>query len=121
MFSTGEPTEPSTISSGTGLFIMTSGIRSPWRQPLRAIPQRCSSPNLTGHLCLISGPIERAFAGSTTKLGFTGADSLVCLLPTPQREMPGAALIAEHNLVLTTYGTMLRDVTQLSEIEFDYI
>lgn len=32
-----------------------------------------------------------------------------------------AAAIGEHDLVLTTYGTMLRDVTALSEIEFDYV
>src|SRR5439155_29452 len=31
------------------------------------------------------------------------------------------ALIAEHNLVLTTYGTMLRDAPRLAEIEFDYV
>ena len=31
------------------------------------------------------------------------------------------ALIKEHDLVLTTYGTMLRDITQLSEIPFDYV
>ncbi len=28
---------------------------------------------------------------------------------------------SEHDLVLTTYGTMLRDVAQLSEIQFDYV
>jgi superfamily II DNA or RNA helicase len=32
-----------------------------------------------------------------------------------------AAAIAEHNMVLTTYGTMLRDTPRLAEIEFDYI
>ena len=32
-----------------------------------------------------------------------------------------AALIPEHDLVLTTYGTMLRDITHLAEIEFDYV
>jgi SNF2 family DNA or RNA helicase len=32
-----------------------------------------------------------------------------------------AAQIAQHNLVLTTYGTMLRDITRLSEIDFDYV
>ncbi len=31
------------------------------------------------------------------------------------------AMIGEHDLILTTYGTMLRDVTQLSEVEFDYL
>ena len=31
------------------------------------------------------------------------------------------ALILEHDLVLTTYGTMLRDITHLAEIEFDYV
>lgn len=31
------------------------------------------------------------------------------------------ALIGEHDVVLTTYGTMLRDITALSEIDFDYI
>src|SRR5450432_2605608 len=31
------------------------------------------------------------------------------------------ALIGEHDLILTTYGTMLRDVAQLSEVEFDYV
>jgi len=31
------------------------------------------------------------------------------------------AMIGEHDLILTTYGTMLRDVTQLSEMEFDYV
>jgi len=31
------------------------------------------------------------------------------------------ALIGEHDLILTTYGTMLRDVALLSEIEFDYV
>jgi superfamily II DNA or RNA helicase len=31
------------------------------------------------------------------------------------------ALIPEHNLVLTTYGTMLRDITHLAEFEFDYV
>jgi SNF2 domain-containing protein/helicase-like protein len=31
------------------------------------------------------------------------------------------ALIQEHNLVLTTYGTMLRDIAQLSGIQFDYV
>jgi superfamily II DNA or RNA helicase len=31
------------------------------------------------------------------------------------------ALIPEHDLVLTTYGTMLRDITSLAEIEFDYV
>jgi SNF2 family DNA or RNA helicase len=29
--------------------------------------------------------------------------------------------IGQHDLVLTTYGTMLRDITKLSEIDFDYI
>jgi superfamily II DNA or RNA helicase len=32
-----------------------------------------------------------------------------------------AALIAEHDLILTTYGTMLRDAPRLAEIEFDYV
>jgi len=32
-----------------------------------------------------------------------------------------AARFAEHNLVLTTYGTMVRDVAELAEIEFDYV
>jgi superfamily II DNA or RNA helicase len=31
------------------------------------------------------------------------------------------AMIGEHDLILTTYGTMLRDVVQLSEMEFDYV
>jgi hypothetical protein len=31
------------------------------------------------------------------------------------------AQIPEHNLVLTTYGTMLRDAAALAEIEFDYV
>ncbi len=31
------------------------------------------------------------------------------------------ALIAEHDLVLTTYGTLLRDAASLSEIQFDYV
>ena len=31
------------------------------------------------------------------------------------------AEIAEHDLVLTTYGTLLRDVPQLAEVEFDYV
>jgi len=31
------------------------------------------------------------------------------------------ALIADHNLVLTTYGTMLRDAARLAEIDFDYV
>ncbi|MCU1235401.1 MAG: SNF2-related protein [Candidatus Solibacter sp.] len=31
------------------------------------------------------------------------------------------ALIPEHDLVLTTYGTMLRDITSLAQIEFDYV
>jgi superfamily II DNA or RNA helicase len=31
------------------------------------------------------------------------------------------ARIAEYDLVLTTYGTMLRDITRLAEIEFDYV
>jgi len=31
------------------------------------------------------------------------------------------ALIPKHDLILTTYGTLLRDVTHLSEIEFDYV
>ena len=31
------------------------------------------------------------------------------------------ALIAEHDLILTTYGTLLRDAPQLAEIEFDYV
>ena len=30
-------------------------------------------------------------------------------------------LIAQHDLVLTTYGTLLRDAPQLAEIEFDYV
>jgi len=32
-----------------------------------------------------------------------------------------AEAIAEHDLVLTTYGTLLRDAPKLSEIEFDYV
>jgi len=32
-----------------------------------------------------------------------------------------AAAIDGHDLVLTTYGTLLRDAQQLSEIEFDYV
>jgi superfamily II DNA or RNA helicase len=31
------------------------------------------------------------------------------------------SLIAQHDLVLTTYGTMLRDAVQLAEMEFDYV
>ncbi len=31
------------------------------------------------------------------------------------------ALIAQHDLVLTTYGTMLRDAPQLAQIQFDYV
>ena len=31
------------------------------------------------------------------------------------------ALIAQHDLVLTTYGTLLRDVPQLAGVEFDYV
>jgi superfamily II DNA or RNA helicase len=31
------------------------------------------------------------------------------------------ARFAEHDLVLTTYGTMVRDAAQLAEIEFDYV
>ncbi len=31
------------------------------------------------------------------------------------------AAIADHNLVLTTYGTLLRDAPALSQIEFDYV
>jgi superfamily II DNA or RNA helicase len=31
------------------------------------------------------------------------------------------ALIAEHDLVLTTYGTLLRDAAHLAEIQFDYV
>jgi superfamily II DNA or RNA helicase len=31
------------------------------------------------------------------------------------------ALIGEHDLVLTTYGTLLRDAASLSEIQFDYV
>jgi SNF2-related domain/Helicase conserved C-terminal domain len=31
------------------------------------------------------------------------------------------ALIGEHNLILTTYGTMLRDAPRLAEINFDYV
>ena len=31
------------------------------------------------------------------------------------------ALIAQHDLVLTTYGTLLRDAAQLAEMEFDYV
>jgi len=31
------------------------------------------------------------------------------------------ALIAAHDLVLTTYGTLLRDIPMLSQIEFDYV
>ncbi len=30
-------------------------------------------------------------------------------------------LIAKHDLVLSTYGTLLRDAPQLAEIEFDYV
>ena len=30
-------------------------------------------------------------------------------------------LVSDYDLVLTTYGTMLRDITQLAEIEFDYV
>jgi len=29
--------------------------------------------------------------------------------------------VSDYDLILTTYGTMLRDVTQLAEIEFDYV
>jgi SNF2 family DNA or RNA helicase len=32
-----------------------------------------------------------------------------------------AALIRESDLVLTTYGTLVRDVPQLAEVEFDYV
>jgi superfamily II DNA or RNA helicase len=32
-----------------------------------------------------------------------------------------AALIGQHDLVLTTYGTLLRDVPQLAGVEFDYV
>jgi superfamily II DNA or RNA helicase len=31
------------------------------------------------------------------------------------------ALIPEHDLVLTTYGTLLRDIGHLAEVEFDYV
>ena len=31
------------------------------------------------------------------------------------------ALIPEHDLVLTTYGTLLRDAARLAEIQFDYV
>src|ERR1039457_6012998 len=31
------------------------------------------------------------------------------------------ALIAQHDLVLTTYGTLLRDAAQLAPMEFDYV
>src|SRR5665811_1179201 len=31
------------------------------------------------------------------------------------------ALIARHDLILTTYGTLLRDAAQLAEMEFDYV
>ena len=31
------------------------------------------------------------------------------------------SLIAQHDLVLTTYGTLLRDAAQLAEMEFDYV
>jgi superfamily II DNA or RNA helicase len=31
------------------------------------------------------------------------------------------ALIGQHDLVLTTYGTLLRDAAELAEIEFDYV
>jgi superfamily II DNA or RNA helicase len=31
------------------------------------------------------------------------------------------ALIAQHDLVLTTYGTLLRDAAEMAEMEFDYI
>ena len=31
------------------------------------------------------------------------------------------ALIGQHDLVLTTYGTLLRDVPQLAGVEFDYV
>lgn len=31
------------------------------------------------------------------------------------------ALIGHHHLILTTYGTLLRDAAQLAEIEFDYV
>ena len=30
-------------------------------------------------------------------------------------------LIAKHDLVLSTYGTLLRDAPRLAEIEFDYV
>lgn len=32
-----------------------------------------------------------------------------------------AAAIPKHDLVLTTYGTMLRDIAALSELQFDYV
>ena len=32
-----------------------------------------------------------------------------------------SALIPDHDLVLTTYGTMLRDIAHLAEVEFDYV
>ena len=32
-----------------------------------------------------------------------------------------AAAIPQHDLVLTTYGTLLRDISHLSEIQFDYV
>src|ERR1035441_1383627 len=31
------------------------------------------------------------------------------------------ALISQHDLILTTYGTLLRDAAQLSQIAFDYV
>ena len=31
------------------------------------------------------------------------------------------ALIAQHDLILTTYGTLLRDAAQLAQIDFDYV
>ena len=34
---------------------------------------------------------------------------------------PRREAIADHDLVLTTYGTLLRDAPQLAEIEFDYV
>jgi hypothetical protein len=44
--------------------------------------------------------------------------------PTARAGAPAArdtALIGQHDLVLTTYGTMLRDAAQLAEMEFDYV
>jgi SNF2 family DNA or RNA helicase len=32
-----------------------------------------------------------------------------------------AGLIRDHDLILTTYGTLIRDAAQLAEIEFDYV